>query len=246
MSDTSTENPLPRNAGSWAQPVDRMSVGEVPSEAINLNVAGRRPLSPLQGFGQLWQKTYRVQLVDSSVAPETLIQEWKEHFPEFWPSGNRFYGSVSGVAPGDVVVLNVAGPGGMKLSTGIRVIYADEESFSFMTPEGHMFAGMITFSSYEESGHTIAQIQALIRPNDPIYELGFRLGYGHKAEDAFWHQTLNNLASFLQTSGSVSQRNVLVDKKVQWSEAKNVWQNAAIRTGLYMPVYLAKKVVGKA
>lgn len=246
MSDTSSENPLPRNAGSWAQPVDRMSVGEVPSEAINLNVAGRRPMSPLQGFGQLWQKTYRIELDDPSVSPETLITEWKGHFPEFWPSGNRFYGSVSGVAPGDVVVLNVAGPGGMRLSTGIRVIYADEESFSFMTPEGHMFAGMITFSSYEESGHTIAQIQALIRANDPVYELSFRLGFGHKAEDVFWQQTLKNLAAHLKTSGSVSQRNVLVDKKVQWTEAKNVWQNAAIRTVIYMPVYLARKAAGRA
>ena len=27
------------------------------------------------------------------------------------------------------------------------VIYADDESFSFMTPQGHMFAGMITFSA---------------------------------------------------------------------------------------------------
>ena len=246
MSETSTENPLPRNAGSWAQPVDRMTVGDVPSEAINLNVAGRRPMSPLQGFGQLWQKTYRIQFTDSSVSPETLIEDWKVHFPEFWPSGNRFYGSVSGVTPGDVVVLNVAGPGGMTLSTGIRVIYADDESFSFMTPEGHMFAGMITFSAYDEEDHTVAQIQALIRANDPVYELSFRMGFGHKAEDAFWHETLSNLATYFQTSGSISQRNVLVDKKVQWSEAKNVWQNAAIRTVVYMPVHLAKRLTGKA
>jgi len=246
MSESSTENPLPRNAASWAQPVERMTVGDVPSEAINLNVAGRRPMSPLQGFGQLWQKTYRIEFTDAAVSPETLIKEWKTHFPEFWPSGNRFYGSVSGVAPGDVVVLNVAGPGGMTLSTGIRVIYADDESFSFMTPEGHMFAGMITFSSYDEKDHTVAQVQALIRANDPVYEMSFRMGFGHKAEDAFWYQTLNNLASHFETSGSISQRNVLVDKKVQWSEVKNVWQNAAIRTVLYMPVHLVKRLFGKA
>jgi len=42
-------------------------------------------------------------------------------------------------------------PGGKGLvSTGVLVIYEDEESFSFMTPEGHIFAGMITFSSYED------------------------------------------------------------------------------------------------
>ena len=91
----------------------------------------------------------------------------------------------------------------------------------------------------------VAQIQALIRANDPVYELSFRLGFGHRAEDAFWQQTLHNLAAHFQTGGRVSQRNVLVDKKVQWSEAKNIWQNAAIRTGFYMPVFLLRRLLGK-
>lgn len=43
-----------------------------------------------------------------------------------------------------------------------------------------------------------------------------------------------------------TQRNILVDKKVQWSKAKNIWQNAAIRTGLYMPIYLIKRLARKA
>ena len=60
-------------------------------------------------------------------------------------------------------------PGGMTLSTGVRVIYADEESFSFMTPAGHMFAGIITFSAYDDAGDTVIQIQALIRASDPLF-----------------------------------------------------------------------------
>ena len=36
----------------------------------------------------------------------------------------------------------------MKLSTGVMVLYADEESFTLMTPQGHMFAGWITFSAH--------------------------------------------------------------------------------------------------
>jgi hypothetical protein len=245
MSEPTSDQHVPRNAASWAQPVDRMIAGELPAEAINLNVTGRRPTSPLQGFGQLWQKTYRIRLDGPVVPPVVLISEWKAHFPEYWPKGNRFFGSVTGVKLGEVAVLNVAGPGGLKLSTGIRVIYADEESFSFMTPEGHMFAGMITFNAYEEADHTTAQIQALIRANDPVYELSFRLGFGHKAEDAFWHQTLRNLAAHFDTTGAVTQNNILVDKKVQWSEAKNIWQNAAIRTAVYMPVYLGRRLFRK-
>ena len=246
MNDQPTNSKTPRNAASWAPPVERMTAGDLPADAINLNVTGRRPLSPLQGFGQLWQKTYRIRLDGDAVPPETLITEWKAHFPEFWPKGNRFFGAAGGVAPGDVAVLNVAGPGGMKLSTGIRVMYADEESFSFMTPEGHMFAGMITFSSIVEAGQTIAQIQALIRANDPVYEMSFRLGFGHKAEDAFWHQTLRNLGAHFGRAGTVSQTNVLVDKRVQWAEPKNIWQNAAIRTAVYMPIYLLKRLTNKS
>jgi hypothetical protein len=39
------------------------------------------------------------------------------------------------------------------------------------------------------------------------------------------------------------QRNVLVDPRVQWSEARNLWHNAAMRTALYMPVAIARKLL---
>lgn len=38
---TSTSNP-PENAANWAKLVDTLSVGDTPSEAINLNVQGKR------------------------------------------------------------------------------------------------------------------------------------------------------------------------------------------------------------
>jgi hypothetical protein len=103
-----------------------------------------------------------------------------------------------------------------------------------MTPEGHMFAGMITFSSYVDAGETVAQIQALVRASDPMYELTFRLGLGHKMEDDFWMQTLRNLAAHFNALGAEPvYRRVLVDPRLQWGEAKNIWQNAAIRTAFY-------------
>ena len=72
---------------------------------------------------------------------------------------------------------HLTAPGNRGLvSTGVLVIYVDDVSFSFMTPYGHMFGGMITFSSFLEEGSTVAQIQALIRANDPLYEMGRGLG----------------------------------------------------------------------
>ena len=236
---TSEPNQEPKPA-TWATPVSRLKITDLPSEAINLNVNGRQLTGPLQGFGQLWQKTYRVSLDDVQVMPAEVIQVWKQNFSSFWPKGNHFYGSITGINPGDVALLNLAGPGGMTgpgggplISTGIMVIYADDESFSFMTPQGHMFAGMITFSSFENLGTTMIQVQALIRASDPIFELTFRLGIGGRTEDEFWRLTLESLAAHYNVRGTVKETVVCVDPKVQWHEARNIWQNAALRTGLY-------------
>ena len=62
-------------ASNWAAPVDRLAVGAVPTAALNLNVAGRRLAGPVQGFGQLWQKTYRVRLAGADVTPEAIIRD---------------------------------------------------------------------------------------------------------------------------------------------------------------------------
>ncbi|MBE0695964.1 MAG: hypothetical protein IH586_03485 [Anaerolineaceae bacterium] len=226
--------------GAWAQPVDRLKVPDLQAGAVNLNVEGRRVTGPVQGFGQMWQKTYAIRLANSPVTPKEVIRAWKENFAGFWPQGNRFYGRSGSITPGQVAVLNLAGPsgvnvpGGTVISTGIIVIYADEESFSFMTPQGHMFAGMITFSAEREGGDTVVQIQALLRASDPLFEITFRLGFGHKMEDVFWFQTLRNLAAHFNAPPSEPQlRMVLVDPRLQWSEAKNIWHNAAIRTAFY-------------
>jgi hypothetical protein len=93
---------------------------------------------------------------------------------------------------------------------------------------------------------TAVQIQALIRASDPIYEIGCRLGFAHKLEDAFWHGTLSNLAAhFGTTQAQVTQQNVLVDKRVQWAQARNMWHNAAVRTAIYMPIHVVKRLFKK-
>lgn len=229
-----------RSETAWATPVSRLRVQNLPEEAINLNVEGRRITNPLQGFGQMWQKTYRIRLVGASVPPQDVIREWRAHFPEYWPPGNHFYGPAAGISPGEVAVLNLAGPGGLHgpggaplISTGVLVIYADDESFAFLTPQGHMFTGMITFSSYVADEVVVAQVQAMVRASDPIYEMSFRLGFGHKAEDEFWLATLQNLAQRFGVRAQADQQVVLVDPRLQWSQARNIWHNAALRTGAY-------------
>jgi len=222
-----------RDAANWAQLTGALTVGEVPPEARNINVTGRRQTSPMQGFGKMWQKTYRISLGDV-VTPQEVIAEWKARFPDFWPSGNRFYGPLTGIAPGDVALLNLTMPGRLKLSTGVLVLYADDESFTFMTPEGHMFAAFITFSAYEDKhGATTVQAQVLLRANDPLFEIGLAAG-GHRKEDKFWVSTLEAVAAHFGVTAGVDTQVVCVDKRRQWRYARNIRYNSAIRSGVYM------------
>jgi len=242
MTTSSTPSPSgekpPRDAVYWAQQVSTLKVTRAPTGALNLNVEGHRLVGPLQGFGQMWQKIYWTVLKGSKVTPTELIQVWKEHFPQFWPKASHFYPSLSGIAPGEIALINTTIPGGLPVpvSTGMFVLYADEESFTLMTPQGHPASAWITFSAYADEGDTIAQIHVLMRANDPIYEAGFRL-LGSGGEDGFWQHTLTSLAAYFDVKASVQMQHSCIDPKLQWSEASNVWQNAAIRTILYRMVY---------
>ena len=241
------ETPTPNHKAedAWAKNVDRLKVTGMSGEADNLNVEGRHLTSPLNGFGQLWQKTYRVALPGAGVSPQDVVRTWKEKLPELMPDDSRFYPSISGVKPGEIVLINATLPGipgGMKVSTGVMILYADDVSFSVMTPEGHPEAGFNTFSAYEEDGVTTCQIQSLARANDPIYELGFRLMGGAKQQEKIWRHVLTQLSGkFGVTDSQVTLDKVCVDTRLQWSEAKNVWHNAVIRTTLSLPGRLFKR-----
>jgi hypothetical protein len=221
-----------RDAANWAKRVSRLRVSEVPEGAVNLNVEGRRLAGPIQGFGKMWQKTYQVALGESP-SPAELIATWKQRFPEFWPRGNRFYAPLTGIQPGEVALLDVRMPGRMRLSTGVMVLYADDESFTLMTPQGHVFAGWITFSATRRDNATVAQVQVLMRAGDPLYELGMPI-IGHRQEDRFWEGTLIALARhYGEAHPRVEARTICVDRKRQWSRVGNVWHNAFVRSAIH-------------
>jgi hypothetical protein len=236
----------PRDASHWAAKVDRLQV-EAREGVRGTNVAGRRVTGPVQGFGKLWQKTYSVD-VGPGTSPQEAIAVWKAHFPEFWPKGNRFAGALTGISPGDVALLDIAVGGGVKMSTGVFVLYADPESFTFATPQGHQFAGWITFSaersaerSAEPSGETtVVQTQVLLRAGDPLYELGMPVM--HRMEDRFWAQTMTALAMRLGvTDPAVQTRSLVLDPRRQWRRAGNVWQNAMARSVLQTVVPVRRR-----
>jgi len=224
-------NRNPRDAGSWALGRNVLRVTDVPEGAVNLNVEGRRVIGALQGFGQLWQKTYTVRLEGADVTPEEVVAIWKREFPGFHPPESRFFPSLEGVAPGEIMLIN-ASVQGMPVYTGVMVLYSDDVSFTVMTAEGLPEAGWNTFSAYEEDGVTVVQIQSLARASDPIYEVGFRL-FGSTAQEKIWTHVLTNLAAHFGVHERVRLEKDCVDPKLQWYRVGNLWHNAGLRSVVY-------------
>ena len=218
----------------WAKPTDSLVVPEALKNIRNLNVNGRRPVGPVNGFGQLWQKTYRLHVSDPEITPEYLIACLKQNFPAFQPSYNLFSPSRTGIQAGEIVLLHSSTPGG-PLSTGVMVLYADDRSFTFCCPNGHPESGFVSFSAFEADGETIVQIMGLARANDPIYEGAFRL-VGSKIQVRIWTHVLASLAAHLGVPASITSEAVCVDIHRQWSQFGNIRYNAQVRTLAYEPI----------
>lgn len=243
---TNSAAPTNRDAANWARPVDRLSAAGV-AGAKDDSVTGKRVSGPLQGFGQLWQKTFTVRLDGAEISPTDLISLWKERFTTFWPKGQRFYAPLSGILPGEVALLEIAPvPGApVKFSTGVLVLYADDESFTFMTPEGHILSAWITFSARRDGDVTIAQAQALERPSDPFDDLAYMLG-GNRMNNRFWETTLRNLATAVGVATPVVDTQIVcIDKKRQWRYWRNVRNSATIRSARRIIAAPVRKLTGR-
>ena len=227
---------MSRDDANWAKPVTRLEPADV-AGAINQNVRGRRLNAANGGFGRLFQKTFKVP-VSATAGPEEVVAVWKQRFGEFWPKGQRMYLPQGGIAPGEVGVINATIPGTPTMATGILVIYADDVSFSFMSPEGHPFAGPLTFSaSRADDGVTFAQVQELTRASDPFWELTMMIPVlGDRMQNDIWRSTLHNVATHFGNENAVVESTIVcVDGRRQWRNAGNIWQNAAIRSGITAP-----------
>jgi anti-anti-sigma factor len=226
---------------AWPEPITRLSVRGMPAGAINLNVNGRRVTGPLQGFGQLWQKTYTAVLKDIKLSPVELIGILKTNFTRFQPLSNRFYPGPGGIKPGEIILINADTPGGL-IVTGVMVLYASATRFTFITPEGHPESGWVTFSAEENDGSITIQIQGLARASDPVYEVAFRLA-GSKLQQGIWTHVLQSLVKYVGSNSQVEVAPVCLDKKLQWSKFFNIFANAQILTILNMPAIISRKLI---
>jgi anti-anti-sigma factor len=215
----------------WAPFRKKLGMAKMPREAVNLNIRGRRIAGPLQGFGQLWEKTYSIDLSDTKLTPEEIVSTLKSNFPKFQPPQNRFYTSEAGIKPGEIVLINASTPGGM-VATGVLVLYASARSFTFITPQGHPEAGWVTFRSFRENDRTVMQVQGLARASDPLYEAAFRIA-GSSLQEQIWTYLLGSLAKYTGSHSRVQLTKRCLDTSLQWPNFFNVFLNAQISSMVF-------------
>lgn len=65
---------------------------------------------------------------------------------------------------------------------------------------------------------------------------------GAAQQERTWHHVLGGVAKHYGLDAPVQFHRALVDGRLQWSQAKNVWYNSAIRSFLYAPVRAVRQV----
>ena len=232
------------NRGSvvyWAKPVEKLHVTKIESSISSLNVEGRRPVGPIRGFGQMWEKTYELRFSDPKKTPFEIATTTKENFVRFQPPQNHFYPSPAGLVAGETVLIRSAVMG-VPILTGVLVSYADDVSFTFMTPQGHPESGWVTFRVFKEASETVCQIQGLARANDMLYEIAFRL-HGSKFQEQTWMHVLGSLAKHLDVNSQPTMKKRVVAPKMQWSQVGNIRHNAQLWTLAYLLIWPIRRVV---
>ncbi|HSH69691.1 MAG TPA: STAS domain-containing protein [Deferrisomatales bacterium] len=217
--------------GAWACGLGRVPNTDPDGSPMPANVAGRAAATPMEGFGQLWHKVYRLRLGGIETTPQEAAGYLQSHLGELWPPGNhlRLVGTDRQLVPGAVGHIQLRLPGGAPLSTGVRVLHRSPTSLTFVTLRGHMEAGWITFAAHDEGGTTVVRVESLARTGDPMYEVGFQL-FGHGQQEGFWRHTLTALARHLGVAPRIQVVRTLVDATRNWDGTRNLTANAALGT----------------
>ena len=157
---TSPDPRAPRDQESWARPVDRLTTTATDHRPGHRDRPAR--LGPRPGLRpDVAEDVRRPGPGGRALARRPSSPTGRTRFPTFWPKGSTFYAPLAGITPGRG--RPARGPARPRLARSrcppaCMVIYADRESFTFMTPEGHALPAWITFSAYRDGDETVAQV----------------------------------------------------------------------------------------
>lgn len=147
-----------------------------------------------QGAGPLLRRDYWAVIRDCRASPARLVQTVRRYFPAFAPAElvrfSRRDGADRALEPGDELDVHLAGLRGVR----VRVLHANEQSFTLATEPGHPEAGRITFGAYRNGrGDTIFHIRSHARSSGRVMRAGF-LATGEVMQTSTWTDFVNRVA----------------------------------------------------
>ena len=168
-------NRAPRDDSNWAKPVDRLSASGVVGAKVDLRL-GKARLRPAPGVRPALAEDLPRPARRLEPGPDRAHRHLEGQLPHVLARRRAVLCTAwraSNPAKSRCSTSRRCRASPVKLSTGVMVLYADDESFTFMTPEGHTLSAWITFSASREGDVTVAQAQALERTSDPFDELAY-------------------------------------------------------------------------
>lgn len=142
------------------------------------------------GSGALFHRRYRADILNPQLDPAGLMDYVKSHLNDLTPAELAVFEKVKGAednfAVGDEWYIHITGP----WDGPVRTVSVNPDSFSFLTMQGHVEAGQITFRAqpHPEMPNAIRfEILSWSRSKDLIVNFGYDLLQSIKtAQTAMW------------------------------------------------------------
>lgn len=147
-----------------------------------------------RGYGPLLQRDYWAVIRNCRATPAALVGEVRRHLDAFAPRElvvfHRVEGRTGPIEVGEEIDVHILGAGWCR----VRVIHANEQSFTLATEEGHPEAGRITFGAYRNGrGDVVFHIRSQARSSGRFARTGF-LAMGEVMQTSTWTDFVNRVA----------------------------------------------------
>lgn len=162
-----------------------------PTHLTTFETLGDRPIQTVDdGVGALFHRRYWVNIADSKRSAEALMTQIKRDPNVFVPQEiahfKRTLGDADNLQVGDEFYITITSP----WDAPVRVIDVTPTSFTFVTLDGHLEAGEITFRIVDhplQKEQIRFEIVSWARSRDRLVQLAFEtLGVGQIAQTGMW------------------------------------------------------------
>jgi hypothetical protein len=147
------------------------------------------------GAGALFHRRYRTRIRDAALTPEELMARVTANpdcvAPTEFASFAKVLGDDGVMRVGDEYVVRMPGP----WDGPVRVVDRTPCAFHLATLDGHLEAGQIRFSAWEEDGMLVFEIESWARSKDRAVDLLYdRLRISKETQLHMWTSLLQRVA----------------------------------------------------